>query len=736
MGEPVKSDKTGKKSRFGIQAPGLSGWILISIILGLATGLFFGEIAGKIKIVGNIYIQLVQMTVIPYIVVSLIAGIGGLSIRDAGLMVRKGGVWLGVIWAMGFLVILLMPLAFPKWITASFFSTSLVAAPENFDFLSFYIPSNPFHSLSEGLIPAIILFCLALGIALMRIDGKGAIIRTCQTLSKTMVVVSKFMVKISPIGLFAITAEAAGTLTPTDFERLHVYIISFIVVSLILSLWILPALVSAFTPFGYKAVMSRFRAPFLVAFTTGNLFIVLPILVDGCKEMFREYQKEDEIVDNYVDVLIPVYFNFPNLGKLLILLFIPFSFWVNGSSLPLASYPSFIFSGLFSFFGGLNTAIPFLLDLFRLPAELYNLYIVTGVVTGRFANLLGAVNLVVFTLLTIASMTGLLKVKRVKLLAYVGVSIGGLAATVMGLALFMNKTLENPYNQGHVLSTRELYFEPVPSVVRDERPENPPRRRFEKNLLDEILDRGVLRVGYTKNNLPWNYRNNSDELVGLDVDLAHLLARDLGVTLEFVPFERDMLNTDIQQQRFDIAMSSILFESFVESNMNYTDPYMEISMAFVVPDQMRNDFANVEKINALGTLNIGLVAEQDDLELIIARFPKIVWTELGDYSNYFEGDRSDLDGVLISAEAGSSWTLLHPEFNVSVVVPLPVRYPMSFVTTIEDLEFNTSLNRWISIIKLNGKFETLYGYWVLGIDKPEDVTPRWSVVRDVLGWIE
>jgi ABC-type amino acid transport substrate-binding protein len=47
--------------------------------------------------------------------------------------------------------------------------------------------------------------------------------------------------------------------------------------------------------------------------------------------------------------------------------------------------------------------------------------------------------------------------------------------------------------------------------------------------------RGTLRVGYLPDNLPATYFNGAGKLVGFDAEMAHTLARDLGVGLEFVP---------------------------------------------------------------------------------------------------------------------------------------------------------------------------------------------------------
>ena len=62
---------------------GLSTRIFIGLFAGILTGLFFGELVADLKIVGDIFIKLLQMTVLPYIVVSLIAGFGRMDSAQA-----------------------------------------------------------------------------------------------------------------------------------------------------------------------------------------------------------------------------------------------------------------------------------------------------------------------------------------------------------------------------------------------------------------------------------------------------------------------------------------------------------------------------------------------------------------------------------------------------------------------------------------------------------------------------
>ena len=54
---------------------GLSMQILLGLVLGAVAGLVLGEMAGIFSVVGDAYIALLQMAVLPYIIVSLISSL-------------------------------------------------------------------------------------------------------------------------------------------------------------------------------------------------------------------------------------------------------------------------------------------------------------------------------------------------------------------------------------------------------------------------------------------------------------------------------------------------------------------------------------------------------------------------------------------------------------------------------------------------------------------------------------
>ncbi len=70
----------------------LAAYILLGVVLGILSGIFFGEYCAPLGIIGNAFIGLLQMTILPFIIVSLILAIGSLRYDQAGLLAVKAGV--------------------------------------------------------------------------------------------------------------------------------------------------------------------------------------------------------------------------------------------------------------------------------------------------------------------------------------------------------------------------------------------------------------------------------------------------------------------------------------------------------------------------------------------------------------------------------------------------------------------------------------------------------------------
>ena len=71
--------------------------------------------------------------------------------------------------------------------------------------------------------------------------------------------------------------------------RLRVFLIGYAAMSLLLVLWILPGLVACLTPIPAHRILQSTRDALITAFITGDLFIVLPALIDRSKELLEEH---------------------------------------------------------------------------------------------------------------------------------------------------------------------------------------------------------------------------------------------------------------------------------------------------------------------------------------------------------------------------------------------------------------------------------------------------------------
>ncbi len=711
--------------------------ILISIVLGILLGVFFGERASFLRFVADGYVRLLQMTVLPYVTVSLITGIGSLRLDQAKIIGLKVGLILALLWTIAMSIALCIPLAFPSLQTASFFSTSLVEPEPQFDFIGLYIPSNPFHSLANSVVPAVVLFSVVLGIALIGMGQKQRLIDVLTVAGDALGRVARIIARLTPIGLFAISASAAGTLDVGQVQRLQIYFIAYAATGLLLSLWILPGLVAAFTPIGYRQVLAATRDALITAFFIGDLFIVLPMLIENSRRLLQDHFAKVADAGSMPDIIVPASFNFPHSGKLLSISFILFAGWFANADLGIGEYPKLALVGLLSFFGSLNAAVPYLLDLFRIPADTFQLFLATGVINSRFGTLVAAVHTVVLSLLGACAVMGTLVFNMRRIIRYAVLSVLFTLIVIGGMRIFFSATAAQKYDKDRVVASMQLLRENGPAVVHRERPAGRPEFDPGRSQLDLIRESKVLRVGYLEDSLPYAYFNGSGDLVGFDVEMAHSLARELGVRLEFVPVARDpaTIYGQIDGTYCDLIMSGVVVTAVRASEVVFSASYLDETMAFVVPDYRRRDFEEWDTIRSLKNIRIAVPSVSSFAEKLKAMVPAAEIVPFRRAADLF-GDRSiKFDAMLLPAERGSVWTLLHPENCVVVPQPGVSKIPLAYVIARHDQPLANMVNTWIELKKKDGTISALYDYWILGRNAaPKE--PRWSVIRNVLHWVE
>jgi len=730
--ESVRAARSGWLGRWSRQS--LSRRIVAGLVVGILIGLFFGEGAAVLQVVADVYIRLMQMTVLPYLVLALIIGLGQLSVSEARSLAARMGVLLLLFCGLALLVIGAMPLAFPRYQDASFFSNVLTEPRQAFAFADLFFPANPFHALANAIVPAVVLFSSAIGVALIRVQEKRQVLSLLHALNDAIVRITRFVVDLTPFGVLAIAAVAAGTMEPATLVRLQVYFVTFGVASLLLTFVILPLTVTAVTPFTYREVVGVAKDALLTAFVANSVFIVLPLLVERAKDLMQQHGLLTAEGASSAEVVVPILFNFPNAGRLLTLLFVPFSAWLIGAPLLAWDYPWLFATGLFSYFAKAQVALPFLMDLVAVPHDLFQLYIPTTIVTGKFDSLVAAMNLLAFALLGAGAMTGFLTLERRRIARAVGVVIVSLAVAVIATRVLLANLVDTAYRKDLVLKNMHLQREPMPAVVHKTPPPATPGMGVVP-ALERIRARGTLRVGFIPDMMPYTFINAHGELVGFDVELAGRLARDLGVEkLEFVPTDWGSMPELLANGAIDVMMS-VPYAVYWLRDLRYSVPHIDGIFGFVVRDERREEFATLDEIRQSKGLTIGIPASTDFMQDRIRSYLGPVdatFASLSTPREFFEGRRRDIDALFVRAEVGSAWTLLYPEY--SVVVPQPVVYkaPAGIAVSRASADLAEFINNWLVIQQASGGVQRAYDYWVLGRGA-EQTKPRWSILRDVIG---
>jgi Na+/H+-dicarboxylate symporter/ABC-type amino acid transport substrate-binding protein len=709
--------------------------VLLAFVLGLAMGMFFGETVGFLKNVGRAFILLLQMTVLPYITLSLITGLGQLTYQQVKELVLKAGAVLVFSWVLAIVVILVMPLAFPVWESASFFSTSLIEQPEKVNYLTLFIPANPFYSFANNIVPAVVLFSIAVGVALIGIEQKQTILDPLRILNRAMARITQFVSKLMPLGVLAIVASAAGTMSLEELGRLQVYLLTYIALALVLTLWVLPALITSFTTLTYRQVIGQTRDILITAFATGSGFIVLPLLIERSKELLRQGGLGTEDTEATVDVIIPAFTSFPKIGTLLPMSFVLFAGWFSGSTVSAAQYPTFVITGLVSFFGSVNVAMPSLMNLMRVPVDLFQLYLAITIVTSRFAVLMSTTNNLVLTLLGSCAVTGHLTPRWGRMLRNAVLTVVFAAAVLVGLRIFFTVALENAYNKDKIIAGMQLLRHSGPAATVYTSPPPIPVGASQQSTLARIQARGAMRVGYMKGRLPYAYFNTAGDLVGFDIDMAYTLARDLGVQLELVPVEFDRMAERLNTGYCDLIMSGVAVTPERARDMAFSIPYTQETLAFIVKDYRRDEFNSREAVRRHEVLRLGVPNVPYYIAKVRHYLPQAKLVLVSSIREFFERLGEELDALVYTAEAGSAWTLLYPSYAVAVPQPDVLAAPIAYAMAHGDLGLVEFINTWLELKKEDRTISSLYDYWILG-QNAVPKQPRWSVLRNVLGWVK
>ena len=267
--------------------------VLIALLAGVGFGWFAPAAAHEIGFLGDLFLRLLKMIIIPLIFTSLVSGVASLGdLRSVGRVGVRTLVYYTLSTTLAItvgltLVNIIQPGAHLDFVSSEGlpegFSTATTTLP---DFLLRMVPDNIVSAMAAGDVLPVIVFALLFGIFLTRLNGPNvdSVHRVVDGVLEIIQALTLAIVKLAPVGIFALLAREVARSGPGIIWDLRYYFFTVGLGLLIHAFVTLPAillLIGRRKPVAYGRAMAPALA---TAFSTASSSATLPLSMECSEE--------------------------------------------------------------------------------------------------------------------------------------------------------------------------------------------------------------------------------------------------------------------------------------------------------------------------------------------------------------------------------------------------------------------------------------------------------------------
>jgi len=263
---------------------------LFAIILGILSGVYLKDVVINLKLVGEAFLSLLKMITVPLIFASIFVSIASLaSIKDIKDMGFKAILYYFSTTAIA---------VFTGIVVVNFINFSPVGglnlSSNEFEHKPFtvealvhsFIPSNIFQSLVEGKVLHVIIFSILFAVAVLKLqkDKKEVITRFFDGINDSMLTVARWIINLSPIGVFALVSYIVADKGLGSLLSLWQYVLAVIIgllIHAVVNLGLIGFILGRFNPFSY---FTKVKEAVLIAFSTSSSSATLPVTLEVAEE--------------------------------------------------------------------------------------------------------------------------------------------------------------------------------------------------------------------------------------------------------------------------------------------------------------------------------------------------------------------------------------------------------------------------------------------------------------------
>lgn len=276
----------------------LGFWILAAMVAGIVVGVAMGDAAAVFKPLGDVFIQLIKMLVVPLVAVSIISGAATLGgSRSAG---RIGVVSIGYIIVTTFVAVgiaIVAGLIFQPGAGLSSEGISLLSSQpktsDNVPEMTFWgtiidmIPANPIEALASGNILQIIIFGLFLGFGIAAIapEKREKIVNGLNYVLEALIWCIGKVMWVAPLGVFGLMADATGTFGFSILVKVANLLWVDLLAVAVMGLLLYPLTIKLISRVPLNEFFRNMVRPQIIAFSTASSMATLPLTMKACDDM-------------------------------------------------------------------------------------------------------------------------------------------------------------------------------------------------------------------------------------------------------------------------------------------------------------------------------------------------------------------------------------------------------------------------------------------------------------------
>jgi cyclohexadienyl dehydratase len=234
----------------------------------------------------------------------------------------------------------------------------------------------------------------------------------------------------------------------------------------------------------------------------------------------------------------------------------------------------------------------------------------------------------------------------------------------------------------------------------------------QSSRLDEIIERGTLRVGTIGDYLPFTFFDKeTTKFRGFDVDMAEALGKALGVRIEYFQTAWPRLTKDFEADNFDIAMGGISITLDRQKKGMFSTPLMREGKTPIARCSEKERYGAIAEIDRPGThviVNPGGTNER------FAR-ANIKNAEIKTYNDnvtiFDEIAKGNADLMMTDASETRYQQKLHPGVLCAVHPDKPFDFAEKAYWMQRDPALKEFVDQWLHIAVEDGSFKKLYAAW-------------------------